>query len=923
MTTRSLLALAFFCRFISAGFSQSDPCAIMDQADSHYWNEDSTAAQLGFYLAFEAARNARNWDLSQEALYKYADITYDLKDYQGAIDTLERWTPFLEKQAGIDWFGHAKLYLARSFIEDKLNNNSGQLEALEKAIDIYLGLGIVHDNVAYAYKNAGQILVMRLNYPKAIAYYEKALEYDTAQRYTASVCSYISDLYYWLGDYDKGLHYFEKGLKVKALPKHQIMLAMSGAGNYLKKNDYAQAEKYARQALDILAKNLEENIEDGPLYATLAEILHAQNKLPEAIKNWNLALETTAREYPDKNREHAKMLANAGEFFSMNGQPEKALDLYQRAIVQCYPGFNSPDPEDNPSPDFNFVESWAMTAPARKAQLLMARYGKTADPKLLANAAQCYDLALRQVRLLKTTYGTDVAKLYMGEYSHGYFEEAIRVQSMLYAETQDRAHLERIYQLMEDSKADVLREAVDRGRALLSGSLPDSLLRKEESLRLYMAELRNQIAQEQLLESETDEASLQKYRTMLADQERAYEKVMEAIKVQDPRFQGPDREEPHTALKEIMRRLGAENGLMLEYFFGKEVVYLMGIHTGGAFLHTFPNDANLGAALQRYGGYFKDANASLSDPAGYFEAAHALFALLIPREAAALLDESGALLVIPDGPLGYLPFEALLTDSYTGKSFGQAPYLIKKRPVQYSWSAELLWRAAPERRGGAFVQFDPQFSKGERGLVPLVQGKKETAPLAKLQRLGGSAAVLAEFQRRAPTSLLLHLSTHASAEAGSEPRVEFFDQALTLPQLYALLLPTDLVVLSACETNLGEIAAGEGVMSLARGFAYAGASSLIATQWEVNESSTAQILAQFYKGLSNDQTKLAALGQAKLQYLENTPSAAQQSPYFWAGLSFYGQDGTLELPAPFPLWAWGLLLFFILLFGILLFRRFR
>ncbi|MBK6622158.1 MAG: CHAT domain-containing protein [Saprospirales bacterium] len=297
--------------------------------------------------------------------------------------------------------------------------------------------------------------------------------------------------------------------------------------------------------------------------------------------------------------------------------------------------------------------------------------------------------------------------------------------------------------------------------------------------------------------------------------------------------------------------------------------------------------------------------------------------LLIPREAAALLDESGALLVIPDGPLGYLPFEALLTESYTGKGFGQAPYLIKKLPVQYSWSAELLWRPGPERKEGAVVQFDPQFSKGERGLVPLVQGKKETAPLAKLRRLAGSAAVLAEFQRWAPKSLLLHLSTHASAGVGSEPRVEFFDQALTLPQLYALLLPTELVVLSACETNLGQIAAGEGVMSLARGFAYAGANSLIATQWEINESSTAQILAKFYKGLSDKQPKLSALRQAKLLYLETTHSAAQQSPYFWAGLSFYGQDGTLDLPAAFPLWAWGLLLVFILLLGFLLFRRFR
>ncbi|MBK6622151.1 MAG: CHAT domain-containing protein [Saprospirales bacterium] len=103
----------------------------------------------------------------------------------------------------------------------------------------------------------------------------------------------------------------------------------------------------------------------------------------------------------------------------------------------------------------------------------------------------------------------------------------------------------------------------------------------------------------------------------------------------------------------------------------------------------------------------------------------------------------------------------------------------------------------------------------------------------------------------------------------------------------------------------------------ARGF-IAGANSLIATQWEINESSTAQILAQFYQGLSNKQPKLEALRQAKLQYLEITSSAAQQSPYFWAGLSFYGQDGALDLPAGFPLWGWGDPPFSPLLLGILL-----
>ena len=920
---KPLLAIALFGCLSAFSFAQPDPCPFFDKADSLYQAEDLLAAQGMYHQALYAAIRAKDWPCAQQSLYHFADLTYDLRDNRGAIDTLQRWIPFLEKQKGMDPFLQARLYLAVSFNEARLENNQGQLDALERAIDIFESIDTLHVNVAYAYKNAGQILEMRLNYPKAIAYFEKALENDTIHKYTAEVYSYLSDCYYWQEDYYNAEVHLQKGLLEKPSdPKDAAMLALSGAGLYLKKGDYEKAESFARQGLEILKKNPGERIGPGPVYSTLAEVLHVRNKTGEAAKYWDLAVEASRKTYPEKNREHAKMLVNAGDFYVATGMPDKALSLYQQAIVQVYPGFNSLDPKDNPAPDFAFVESWAMTAPARKAQLLTRRFESTRDAGLLLNAAACYDLALRQVGLLKTTYGTDAAKVYMSGYSYSYFEEAIAVQATLYEKTGDMSHLDRIYRLMEESKADVLREAVDRNRSLMQGMFPDSLLRREEALRFSIADLRTLLLEEQFQEGEKDEAALGIYRTRLGDLERDYEKILFALKKYDPRFEGAGQVFSASSLDEVKRMLAAENAFLLEYFHGEKTVYALCVHPGGAILHTLPDQSSLTAAIQRFGNYFREADASLSDPAGYFAAAHDLYTLLIPKEAAPLFDKFKKLIAIPDGPLGYLPFEALLTAPYSGKSFGQAPYLINKLPVQYSWSAELLWRSGTEKGKGAVVQFDPMFAKGERGLAPLTLGKRETASLGRFRRMTGAAAGLAEFQHWAPKSLILHLSTHASARAGAEPRVEFFDQALTLPQLYALLLPADLVVLSACETNLGEIAAGEGIMSLARGFAYAGAGSLVAAQWEINESSTAQILAQFYKSLSGEQPKLEALRGAKLHFLENAPGAAFQSPYYWAGLSYYGEDGVVGLPASFPVWGWGVVVFFLVLLGFWLVGRY-
>src|SRR5690606_29622246 len=108
--------------------------------------------------------------------------------------------------------------------------------------------------------------------------------------------------------------------------------------------------------------------------------------------------------------------------------------------------------------------------------------------------------------------------------------------------------------------------------------------------------------------------------------------------------------------------------------------------------------------------------------------------------------------------------------------------------------------------------------------------------------------------------------------------------------------PADLVVLSACQTSLGTLQKGEGVMSLARGFSYAGVGSLISSLWSVNEQSTADMFMNFYKHVATAQTKAQALRHAKLEWLGSNVENARKSPFYWAGFVFYGADGRLSAP---------------------------
>ena len=137
---------------------------------------------------------------------------------------------------------------------------------------------------------------------------------------------------------------------------------------------------------------------------------------------------------------------------------------------------------------------------------------------------------------------------------------------------------------------------------------------------------------------------------------------------------------------------------------------------------------------------------------------------------------------------------------------------------------------------------------------------------------------------------IVHLATHGKANdkigdycflAFTEQKDSVQNELLYVRDIYNLRLNADLVVLSACETGIGELRRGEGVISLARAFAYAGAKSLVTTLWSVNDKSTLNIMEGFYRQLRKGAPKNQALWQAKLDYLAKSKSEMAH-PFFWA-----------------------------------------
>ncbi len=150
------------------------------------------------------------------------------------------------------------------------------------------------------------------------------------------------------------------------------------------------------------------------------------------------------------------------------------------------------------------------------------------------------------------------------------------------------------------------------------------------------------------------------------------------------------------------------------------------------------------------------------------------------------------------------------------------------------------------------------------------------------------------FLTRTNTSKIIHLATHA--DASSNPWIAFRNTKLQAHELYTYQNNAELVVLSACNTSIGDIVYGEGVMSLARGFFYSGANTVVSSLWETNDKVTAEIMDSFYSHIKKGASKADALHQAKLDYI-NTSSLSKQSPYYWAPFILIGEaDSSLYTP---------------------------
>ncbi|MDX9821051.1 MAG: CHAT domain-containing protein, partial [Syntrophales bacterium] len=246
---------------------------------------------------------------------------------------------------------------------------------------------------------------------------------------------------------------------------------------------------------------------------------------------------------------------------------------------------------------------------------------------------------------------------------------------------------------------------------------------------------------------------------------------------------------------------------------------------------------------------------------------------------------TGKLVIVPHGVLHYLPFNAL----HDGDG-----YMIDKYKIRVLPSAGVLRYLQTKKAaaaGNILALGNPDLGNPE---YDLKYAQAEAVAVAKT--LPQSRALLRKdatetaFRKYGGGFRYVHLATHGRFDADAPLKSSLMltpdsesDGLLTVDKLYTMRLQADLVTLSACETGLGKIAGGDDVVGLTRGFLYAGASSIVASLWKVDDRATSDLMTRFYSALQ-DRDKGAALRQAQLDTKNRYPH-----PFYWAAFQLTGR----------------------------------
>lgn len=843
-----------------------------------------------------------------------------------------------------------------------LNNVGIQYKNLgdyDRAKNIYLKAeSIINYNegnessrLAPVYSNLGTIFKIKGDYLKCFEYQRNAL--SLYQRniqdgiYAVKTTYSVAEALYLLKKYDEATklcfdNYLKVPLDVKAYYTSLLATTYAAQGNI------TQAKKYYNETFELQKKTGGINSYDlGLEYTDYVKFLLSIKEFNE-IQRYNEESEKIISQYfTTHSTQYAGVMLNYGDYYSQRYSAARflsdfnlkkqedlllALKYYQKAIVAATSNFNKANLHENPHADSAISELLLLEIMKKKSACMAAladlklNMNKQADARVYyLSALDAVEVAIELVHRIRTGFETEESRLFLSENQQATFIEAVNLCYKMYQQTSDIRFALKAFELTEKSKSASFLAAVKDSRAKQFGGIPDSLISREEVLKINIANYKQMLHEENQAET-PDSAKVALYNSKIFGYSEKYSQLVRYLEENYPKYYAFKYSDNVITLDEIRKRIKNRDAIV-EYMIdmpdeqsaqGKMFRFVITSNYFG--FDKINIDPSFPDKIEYLYQFLTNSHYQFTgkkEYLRYLRVGHGLYEDLLGTVRKQI--EGKNLIVIPDDKLSYIPFDALLYqqgDTAT-MSFRTLPYLIRKHSVSYTYSSTLLFDYFKQRKTASkgLLAFAPGYENDNRdysvvaeyraGLLPLQQVEKEVEYVSHFVKgdvFRDSAAQESRFKQLAGDYDVLHLAMHTlmndtlpmySKLAFSKPLPDSADDGwLNTSEIYNMQLKARMAVLSACNTGTGKMQKGEGVMSLARGFLYAGCSSIIMTLWEVEDESGADIMRNFYKFLSSGKDKDDALRLAKLEHISQA-DPLKAHPHFWLGYVAVGNTSPL------------------------------
>lgn len=751
------------------------------------------------------------------------------------------------------------------------------------------------DVLEYILKPLGNNYTRLGDYERAAFIHSKVIEIAQQRKDRQQLASAYSNLAVaeqMREQYTEALQHAKKGLAFAEMPG---LLHSTIADVYLQMGKTDSAALHAGLAVKLLKGAKGENA--GYWLASAlqvsGDIAYNQQRYKAADVFFKDALKVMEKHYPGaRKRERARLLVKMGR---NDLQQHQSTLNFDSAITLLIPSVSGWPAESRLYGEFTLADALEGKADAALQQsphLTATALNRQQNISRLEEALNGYMLIFPVEQRLRREFFSRNTRLLHQRHSRALAEKAMNTAFLLWESTQDAKYASLMLDIMERSKAQVLLEELQSNMQNSRLTLKDTLLDKQRRLQQAVAYYDRELALQ-------EDANTRKQRAALA-----YELslVQEQLKEKYPAYFG-DR----IGTKPFQPSNLPEGLTVKSFFAGDDHLYIIDLQRSGIrSVRRLTGGADKQAALQSFvSRYFHNGpQAMQNDPRAYYNDAYQIFRWIWNDTITAR-----QYLLIPDGRLGYIPFDALPTDSIYNRDVNQWPFLVKKAATGLAYSLQTWWQQQQQvSTVTGLTGFFISKAAGGTELPAVAKEYEAVHQRMKGQYFRNEAATLAVFREQLGNGGILHLSTHASLEGERQlPAIQLADGPFFLFELYARKFHPGLIMLSACRTGQGMLAEGEGIISLAREFTASGATGIVAGLWNVHDASAARLTGDFYEQLPTAENPMMALHHAKLQWLRDKDTKQQlKLPYYWAALTYIGHHHAVavEKTTGITIWYW-------------------